>query len=34
MADNVVHIAFDADAKKQQELLFLRLLQILDRKIS
>jgi hypothetical protein len=33
MADNVVHIAFDADAKKQQEQLFLRLFQILDHEI-
>ena len=34
MADNVVHIAFDADAKKQQERLCLRLFQILDREIG
>jgi|ERR687892_499915 hypothetical protein len=33
MADNVVHITFDADAKKQQELLFIRLFQILDHAI-
>jgi hypothetical protein len=33
MADNVVHIAFDADAKQQQGQLFLRLLQILDQEI-
>jgi hypothetical protein len=33
MADNVVHIAFDADAKQQQEQLFLRLFQILDHEI-
>jgi hypothetical protein len=33
MADNVVHIAFDADAKKQQEQLFIRLFQILDHEI-
>src|SRR5262245_44366865 len=34
MADNVVHIAFDADTKKQQERLFIRLFQILDREIG
>jgi hypothetical protein len=33
MADNVVYIAFDADAKKQQEQLFIRLFQILDHEI-
>jgi hypothetical protein len=33
MADNVVHIAFDADVKKQPELLFIRLFQILDREV-
>jgi hypothetical protein len=34
MADNVVHIAFDADAKKQQERLFIRLFQIRDHEIG
>ena len=34
MTDNVVHIAFDADAKKQQELLFIRLFHILDCEIG
>ena len=32
MVDNVVHVAFDADAKQQQELLFIRLFQILRAK--
>jgi hypothetical protein len=34
MADNVVHIALDADVKKQQERLFIRLFQILNREIE